>query len=73
MILVSQEKSFEKTNLVFFGSYNIISSLLDQFGLVIEYGKTKVFHFSRSYSFFNSPLLNLSPIRGPVLFLKTTW
>ena len=73
MILVSQEKSFEKTNSVFFCSYNIISSLLDQFGLVIEYGKTEVFHFSRSYGFFNSPLLDLSLTRGPVLFLKTTW
>ena len=66
-------KIFWKNQFSFFCSYNIISSLLDQFGLVIEYGKTEVFHFSRSYGFFNSPLLDLSPIRGPVLFLKTTW
>ena len=46
-LLVSQEKSFEKTNLFLFYSYNIIFSLLDHFGLVIEHGKTEVFHFSK--------------------------
>ena len=46
--LISQEKSFEKTISFLFYSYNIVSSILDQFGLVIEYEKTEVFHFSRS-------------------------
>ena len=42
-LFVSQE------NLLLFYSYNIIFSLLDQFGLVIKYRKTKVFYFSRSH------------------------
>jgi len=45
-LFVSQEKSFEKTNLFLFCSYNIISSLLNQFGFVIKHEKTSVFHFS---------------------------
>ena len=45
------EKSLEKINLFLFCSYNIVSSLLDQFSLAIEHRKTKVFHFSRSQCF----------------------
>ena len=41
-------------------SYNIIFSLFKQFGLVIKYRKSKVFHFSRSHSLFDSPPLDLS-------------
>jgi len=72
-LLISQEKPFEKTNLFLFCSYNIVSSLLDQFGLTIEYGKTKVFHFSRSHSVFNPLLLDFFSIGGPMLTPKTTW
>ena len=70
--LISQEKSFEKTNSFLFYSYNIISSLLDQFGLVIKYGKTKVFHFSKSHGIFNRSLLDLSSIESLMLTPKTT-
>ena len=70
--LISQEKSFEKTNSFLFYSYNIVSSLLDQFGLVIKYGKTKVFHFSKSHGIFNCPLLDLSSIESLMLTPKTT-
>ena len=70
--LISQEKSFEKTNSFLFYSYNIVSSLLDQFGLVIKYGKTKVFHFSKSHGIFNPPLLDLSSIESLMLTPKTT-
>ena len=70
--LISQEKSFEKTNSFLFYSYNIVSSLLDQFGLVIKYGKTKVFHFSKSHGIFNHPLLDLSSIESLMLTPKTT-
>ena len=59
-LLILQEKSFEKTNAFLYCSYNIISFLLNQFGLVIEHGKSKVFHFSRSYEIFNSSSLDLS-------------
>jgi len=56
-----------------FCSYNIVSFLLDQFGLAIEYEKTEVFYFSRSYGVFNPPLLDLSSIGGLILTLKTIW
>ena len=72
-LLVFQEKSFEKTNLLLFCSYNIISSLLNQFSLAIEYGKTEVFHFSRTYGLFNLLQLNLSQVRGSILSPKKTW
>jgi len=51
-LLISHEKSVKKTNYFLFYSYNIISSLLDQFKLVI---KTEVFHFSRCHGAFNPP------------------
>jgi len=43
---ISQEKSLEKNDSFLFCSYNIFSSLLNQFGLVIKHGKTEIFHFS---------------------------
>ena len=71
-LLISQEKSFKKTNSFLFCNYNIISSLLDRFGLAIKYGKTEVFYFFRSQEDFNPPLLDLLFIEGPILTLKTT-
>jgi len=68
--LISQEKSFEKTNLFLFCNYNIISFLLDQFGLAIEHKKTEVFYFSRSYRDFNPPPLDLLSIGGLTLTSK---
>ena len=56
-----------------FCSYNIISSLLEKFGLIVEHRKTEVFHFSRSYSIFDSPPLDLSPLGGLILKPKNTW
>ena len=72
-LLISQEKSFEKTNTFLSYSYNIILSLLKHFGLIIKYRKSEVFYFSRSYSIFNLPSLSLSPFRGFILCLKKTW
>jgi len=72
-LLISQEKSFKKTNSFLFCNYNIISSLLDRFGLAIKHGKTEVFYFFRSQEDFNPPLLDLLFIKGPILTLKTTW
>ena len=57
-------------NAYLFYSCNTISSLLEQFGLVVEYEKTKVFHFSRLHSIFNSPLLNISYIGGCIIYSK---
>ena len=71
-LFISQEKSLEKSNTQLFCSYNVISSLLNQFGLVIEYGKTEIFHFSRTNGVFNSPLLDLSTLEGPILHPKNS-
>ena len=65
-------KSFNILNSHLFCSYYIMSSLLKQFGLVIEYKKMKVFHFSRSHGVFNPPLLNLTTLGGPILHFKET-
>ena len=60
-------------NLYSFCSYNIILSLLEYFRLVIEYGKSKVFYFSRLHRVFNLPPLNLSYFKDPILKPKNTW
>jgi len=53
-------------------SYNVISSLFIKFGLIMEYGKIEVFHFSRSYRVFDPPLLNLMLLGGYILHPKST-
>ena len=72
-LFISWEKSFKKTNSHLFYSYNIISSLLEQFGLVIEYRKSEIFHFSKLHGLFNPPPLDLSHFRGSILKPKDTW
>ena len=69
-LFVFQEKSYEKFNATLFYSYNIISSLFNQFNLVIEHDKSKVFYFSRSTKNVNLPLLDLRPLEGFLLKLK---
>jgi len=46
-LLISQNVSLHVSNANLFCSYNIVSNLLTKFGLVMEYRKTEVFHFSR--------------------------
>jgi len=72
-LFISQEKSLEKTNSHLFCNYNVILSLLEQFGLVIKYGKFKVFHFSKLHRLFNLLSLDLSYFRGFILQPKNTW
>jgi len=72
-LLVTQSKSFSFSNSRLFHSYNVISNLLSKFGLIVEHLKTKVFHFSRLHSPFNSPPPDLSSIGGPVLYPKEFW
>ena len=71
-LFISQEKSFTNTNANLFCSYNVMFSLLDQFGLVVEHRKTEIFHFSRSYDIFNPPALDLSQISSLILCSKDT-
>lgn len=68
-----QSKSFFTSNSHLFCSYNILSKLLDSFGLVIEHSKTEIFHFSRAQGVFNPPSLDLSPLGGPILRSKDSW
>ena len=50
-----------------------MSLLLGQFGLVIEHGKTEIFHFSRLQGVFNPLPLDLSILRELVLHPKENW
>ena len=66
-LLITQSKSLSTSSSFLFSSYHIIFFLIERFGLILEYSKTKVFHFSRTNDLFNSLSLNLSPLGGPVL------
>ena len=66
-LIITQNKFFDISNSYLFCSYNVLSKLLDSFGLVIEHSKTEIFHFSRSQSFFNPSPLNLSSLGEPIL------
>ena len=72
-LLIAQNKSFIISNSNLFCSYNILSKLLDSFGLAIEHSKTKIFHFSKSQGTFNPPPLDLSILGGPILRPKDLW
>jgi len=72
-LFISQNKSFNISNSCLFCSYHVMTNLLDKFGLVVEYSKTEVFHFSRSHGPFNSLPLDLSPLGGPILSPKNSW
>ena len=66
-LIITQNKSTVTSNSQLFCSYNILSKLLDKFGLIVEHSKTDIFHFNRSHRVFNPPLLDLSSIGGPIL------
>ena len=71
--IITQNKSLDISNSHLFCSYNVLSKLLDSFGLIIEHAKTEIFHFNRSHRVFNPFPLDLSPIGGPTLCPKDTW
>jgi len=72
-LFISQNKLLSVSNANLFCNYNVISSLLTKFDLVMEHNKTEVFHFSRSYRAFTPSPLDLFPLGGPHLLPKTTW
>jgi len=72
-LFISQSKYFDISNSHLFCSYNILSNLLKKFSLVVEHSKTETFHFNRSCSTFNPPLLNLSLLEGNILHPNNTW
>jgi len=71
-LLISQEKSFELSSAFLTCSYNVISNVFREAGLTLEYSKTEVFHFTRSYKYDNPPL-NLTSVGGPLLSPKPVW
>ena len=72
-LFVSQEKSYEKSNSILQSSYSIISSLFENFGLVIEHDKSEIFHRSRATKKIEPPPLDLSPAGSPILNPKDVW
>ena len=72
-LIITQNKSLDISNSHLFCSYNVLSKLLDSFGLVIEHVKTEIFHFNRSHGVFNPSSLDLLPIGSPTLHPKDTW
>ena len=51
----------------------LCQSCSKKFGLIVEYSKTDIFHFNRSHGDFNSPSLDLIPIKGTILQPKNMW
>ena len=72
-LFISQSKSFDISNSHLYYSYNILTNLLEKFGLVVKHSKTEIFHFSRSHGAFNPPLLDLSSLGGDILKPNDTW
>ena len=54
-LIIAQSKSILILNFQLFCSYNVLSNLFTDFGLVIEHGKTEIFHFNKSHGEFNPP------------------
>jgi len=48
ILLISQEKSYSLSSSFFLCSYNIMSKILFDTGLVMEHSKTKLFYFMRA-------------------------
>ena len=62
-----------KSHANLFSSYNIISFLFNQFGLIIEHSKSKVFYFSKTTKNFDSLPLDLGLLGSLLLRPKDMW
>ena len=71
-LLISQEKSYELSSTFLLSSYNMISKIFSDAGLVMEYSKSEVFHFTRAYNPPN-PSIDLTSVGGPILYPKPIW
>jgi len=71
-LLISQEKSYSCSNSFLLCSYNIISKILINAGLVMEHNKTKIFHFTRA-QYPPNPPINLISIGNPIINPKPIW
>jgi len=72
-LFISQSNSIDISNSHLYCSYNVLTKLLEKFGLVVEHSKTEIFHFNRSHGAFNPPPLDLSPLGGKGFLLSNTW
>ena len=72
-LFILQNKFINISNSHLFCSYNILTKLFEKFGLIVKYSKTKIFHFNRSQGVFNSPPLNLTPLKGSILWPNDLW
>jgi len=72
-LFISQSNSIDISISRLYCSYNVLTNLLEKFGLVVEHSKTEIFHFNRSHGVFNPPPLNLSPLGENVLLPSNTW
>ena len=72
-LFISQSNSIEISNSHLYCSYNVLTNLLEKFGLVVKHSKTEFFHFNRSHGVFNPPPLDLSPLGGNILLPSNTW
>jgi len=71
-LLIFWEKSYELSSAFLLNSYNMISKIFSDAGLVIEYDKSKVFYFIRAHNPPN-PSIDLTSVRGPILHPKPIW
>jgi len=71
-LLISQEKSYSLSFSFLLCSYNIMSKILLDAGLVMEHSKTEIFHFMRAYHPPN-PSIDLLSVGGPVISPKPIW
>jgi len=71
-LLISQEKSYSLSSSFLLCSYNIMSKILIDAGLVMEHSKTELFHFTRAHHPPN-PSIDLSSVGGPVISPKPIW
>ena len=72
-LFISQSNSIDISNSHLYCSYNVLTNLLEKFGLVVKHSKTEIFHFNRSHGIFNLSLLNLSSLKGNILLSSNTW
>jgi len=71
-LLISQEKSYSLSNFFLLCSYNIISKILIDTGLIMEHNKTELFHFTRACHPPN-PSIDLLSVGGSVISPKPIW
>jgi len=66
-LFIFQSNFFDISNSHIYCSYNVLTNLLEKFGLVVEHSKTEIFHFNRFHGIFNPPSLDLFPLGENVL------